>query len=380
MAKRTLGTVAISNEDLEEQEEEAVVLESIYGDDFKRTPNHPRFQYLIKTNIEGPKGEEMEKIGFRFSFSNTYPSKTPPVFSIDAPWIDSRIAAKCFENLQTSLIKIYDEYHSAIIFTWVEWLKENLYSELKKEGYVFVPQQTSGEDQIADLDEGEKEEYVEEDEDEDDEQLTDVEFIATPPLTDRKSKFQAFLSRTSSYEEVEEFLRTLKTNKKIANATHNIYAYVIKQSNSVLSGREDDGEHGASEQMLYLLNRTKVVNVCVVVTRWYGGIQLGADRFKHINNLTKEVIQQYGLEELQTEPKEEKKKKNKITDITKIFNRIKWDPSLPKSEFQIGYSNSSKELTEVDFESFPSVDLKRIQYIKRGEEVVWDYSKNIDLV
>jgi len=107
---------------------------------------------------------------------------------------------------------------------------------------------------------------------------------------------------------------------------------------------------------------------------------LGADRFKHINNLTKEVIQQYGLEELQTEPKEEKKKKNKITDITKIFNRIKWDPSLPKSEFQIGYSNSSKELTEVDFESFPSVDLKRIQYIKRGEEVVWDYSKNIDLV
>lgn len=35
-------------------------------------------------------------------------------------------------------------------------------------------------------------------------------------------------------------------------------------------------------------------NVLVVVTRWYGGIHLGPDRFKHINNCTRELLEAHG--------------------------------------------------------------------------------------
>ena len=36
-------------------------------------------------------------------------------------------------------------------------------------------------------------------------------------------------------------------------------------------------------------------NVLVVVSRWYGGIQLGPDRFKHINNCTRSILEQKGF-------------------------------------------------------------------------------------
>jgi len=36
-------------------------------------------------------------------------------------------------------------------------------------------------------------------------------------------------------------------------------------------------------------------NVLVVVTRWYGGIHLGPDRFKHINNCTRNLLEAHGF-------------------------------------------------------------------------------------
>ena len=43
-----------------------------------------------------------------------------------------------------------------------------------------------------------------------------------------------------------------------------------------------------------LLNIMNVDNVLVVVSRWYGGIKLGADRFKHINNAARLILEQVG--------------------------------------------------------------------------------------
>jgi putative IMPACT (imprinted ancient) family translation regulator len=42
-----------------------------------------------------------------------------------------------------------------------------------------------------------------------------------------------------------------------------------------------------------MLQRLNVVDVVVVVTRWYGGVQLGADRFKHITNVAQELVKAY---------------------------------------------------------------------------------------
>uniref|UniRef100_A0A0K0DG42 RWD domain-containing protein n=1 Tax=Angiostrongylus cantonensis TaxID=6313 RepID=A0A0K0DG42_ANGCA len=113
-------------------------------------------------------------------------------------------------------------------------------------------------------------------------------------LTDRKSRFQAHVARVHSEDEVKLVLERLLENPKIVRATHNIYAYRIIQSKdgriTRLQNCFDDGETGASSKVLQLLEKMKAENVLVVVSRWYGGIHLGPDRFRHITNLTYDIL------------------------------------------------------------------------------------------
>ena len=46
--------------------------------------------------------------------------------------------------------------------------------------------------------------------------------------------------------------------------------------------RQDDGESGAGAVILRMLEREGLRDTIVVVTRWYGGVHLGGDRFAHI--------------------------------------------------------------------------------------------------
>ncbi|KAJ3598927.1 hypothetical protein NHX12_032890 [Muraenolepis orangiensis] len=96
--------------------------------------------------------------------------------------------------------------------------------------------------------------------------------------------------------QVKVVLDKLCENKKIASATHNIYAYRIycEDKQSYLQDCEDDGETAAGGRLLHLLQILDVRNVMVVVSRWYGGILLGPDRFKHINNCARNILVQEG--------------------------------------------------------------------------------------
>mmetsp|Transcript_21265 Transcript_21265/g.66786 ORF Transcript_21265/g.66786 Transcript_21265/m.66786 type:complete len:87 (-) Transcript_21265:47-307(-) len=58
---------------------------------------------------------------------------------------------------------------------------------------------------------------------------------------------------------------------------------------------DDDGEDGAGGKMAYLLDILKAENVLVVVARWYGGVHLGPDRFKHIARCTQQVLEANGF-------------------------------------------------------------------------------------
>jgi hypothetical protein len=53
---------------------------------------------------------------------------------------------------------------------------------------------------------------------------------------------------------------------------------------------DDDGETAAGGRLLKLLSIVDVVDVCVVVSRWYGGVHLGPDRFKDINNAARTLL------------------------------------------------------------------------------------------
>lgn len=124
-------------------------------------------------------------------------------------------------------------------------------------------------------------------------------------VVDRKSVFQGHCAAIQRVEHVEQFLSKLKENKKIENAFHNMWAYRIDKrdpeariagkSASIVQDCDDDGEQAAGGRLMSLLQILNVVNVMVVVTRWYGGIQLGPARFKHINNAARDSLVKGGF-------------------------------------------------------------------------------------
>lgn len=124
-------------------------------------------------------------------------------------------------------------------------------------------------------------------------------------VVDRKSVFQGHSAIVTRVEHVQIVLSKLKENKKIENAFHNMWAYRIDKSDpkarlagksaAIIQDCDDDGEQAAGGRMLTLLEILNVVNVMVVVTRWYGGIQLGPARFKHINNAARDSLVKGGF-------------------------------------------------------------------------------------
>ena len=123
------------------------------------------------------------------------------------------------------------------------------------------------------------------------------QIVTGPTLEDRKSVFQGHTATVISLAEVKAVMEELKRSSKIARATHNMFAYRIQgeKSSSLLQDCDDDGEDAAGGRMLHLLQLLDVKNVLVVVSRWYGGIHLGPDRFKHINNAARQVLELAGL-------------------------------------------------------------------------------------
>ncbi|KAF1291866.1 YigZ family protein [Candidatus Enterococcus leclercqii] len=91
----------------------------------------------------------------------------------------------------------------------------------------------------------------------------------------KKSRFITSLKRVYSEEEAKAFIAGLK--KEHWKANHNCSAYLIGD-NSEIQRSSDDGEPSgtAGVPMLEVLKKNQLVNVCVVVTRYFGGTKLGA--------------------------------------------------------------------------------------------------------
>lgn len=130
------------------------------------------------------------------------------------------------------------------------------------------------------------------------------------PVTDRGSTFIAFAREVHSENDVFHYLQTLKTDRKISRASHNMVAYRIQNDNGTrISDCDDDGETAAGGRMLHLLTIMDVWNVLVVVSRWFGGTHIGPDRFKHINSTTREAVMRAGFVKEDSKHHKGKKKK-----------------------------------------------------------------------
>jgi len=110
-------------------------------------------------------------------------------------------------------------------------------------------------------------------------------------IIDRKSKYTTIWFYVENKDEIKQNLRELLKDKYFAKATHNTYAYRIKQENWViLEWKNDDGEVWAGNCILRELQRENMVNILVVITRYFWWIHLNADRFKNVINATKEIL------------------------------------------------------------------------------------------
>ncbi|MDD3625978.1 MAG: YigZ family protein [bacterium] len=102
------------------------------------------------------------------------------------------------------------------------------------------------------------------------------------PVYDRKSKFIGVCATVSSKKEIDEVLTFIKEKKEFKKPTHIISAYRFMKEDKLVEKKNDDGETGAGFKLLELLRRKGKENILVVVLRWYGGVKIGSDRFRHI--------------------------------------------------------------------------------------------------
>ncbi|KDE08724.1 hypothetical protein MVLG_01179 [Microbotryum lychnidis-dioicae p1A1 Lamole] len=120
-----------------------------------------------------------------------------------------------------------------------------------------------------------------------------IKIWSSDPLVHRKSVFVGHAARVRSQAEVDQVMSELLSDKKIAKASHNITAfrYHDSETHALYHDVDDDGETAAGGRLGHLLSLLQVENILVVVTRWYGGIHLGADRFKLINQAARDALQ-----------------------------------------------------------------------------------------
>ncbi|XP_076134924.1 protein IMPACT isoform X1 [Alosa pseudoharengus] len=300
MAQQDMG-------DLQSQIDEIEALSSIYGDEWCVIDEASRiFCIKISDSSDHPKWTAC----LQTILPADYPSRAPPLYQINAGWLRGPERME----LSISLEEIYlENAGESILYLWVEKIRE------------FLVEKSLSSDSVEES-ELRKTMVTEEEEDYDDEEdyidysvlkNTDQAHLFVDrlggeelpeikhgePITERRSTFQPHLAMVVTPKQVRLVLDKLYENKKIASATHNIYAYRIhcEDKNTFLQDCEDDGETAAGGRLLHLLQILDVRNVMVVVTRWYGGILLGPDRFKHINNCARSILVQEGFAECSEE-------------------------------------------------------------------------------
>ncbi|KAH9635282.1 hypothetical protein HF086_001938 [Spodoptera exigua] len=247
----------MENINFTKQVDEIEALASIYEHEFSIQSNTARsYGIIIKGN--------MHEVYLYWTMPGDYPSQSPPSYELSAPWMDRKTKEKLHQCLDDLYLNNEGE---CVIFQWVERIRDIMHS--------IETRQDRGKPKI---DKKKSKRRPAE--------CTNVAVHNGPEIThgevivDRKSIFQGHAARVNSVDDVKAVLATLKLNRKIQNAKHNIVAYRIEQKTAkghkLVQEFDEDGEAHSGGRM-------------------FGGIQIGPDRFRHITNAAKQAIQQAGL-------------------------------------------------------------------------------------
>ena len=119
--------------------------------------------------------------------------------------------------------------------------------------------------------------------------------VASEIIEVKKSKFQAHIIKVKNMEEVDFYKKCVLSRRKIKKATHNISVFRFSEENSKIINEnyDDDGEGGAGERLLFVIQKMKLNNLLVIVTRWFGGVLMYGLRFTTICDTAQNLINQH---------------------------------------------------------------------------------------
>lgn len=103
-------------------------------------------------------------------------------------------------------------------------------------------------------------------------EIANKEQVVTNMLEIKKSKFIAKVYYINSQDDAEKIIQNVREEYK--DARHVVYAYMLKSSGKCTDDKEPQGTAG--KPIYSLLEKENMINVLIVVVRYFGGILLGA--------------------------------------------------------------------------------------------------------
>lgn len=115
---------------------------------------------------------------------------------------------------------------------------------------------------------------------------------------EKKSKFIGTISPVTTEEEANNFIATI--SKQYKDASHNVYAYILKGGQ--IKRYSDNGEPQGTAGLpaLSVFEKEELVDVCIVATRYFGGTELGKGGLSRAySNTVKIAIDEVGIADMQ---------------------------------------------------------------------------------
>ncbi|MEE7582419.1 MAG: YigZ family protein [Oscillospiraceae bacterium] len=96
---------------------------------------------------------------------------------------------------------------------------------------------------------------------------------AEASFIEKHSEFIGYLAPVTTNDEAVAFINEIKSKHR--KATHNVYAYILRDDNIVRYSDDGEPQGTAGVPVLDVLKKRGLTNICCVVTRYFGGILLG---------------------------------------------------------------------------------------------------------
>jgi uncharacterized YigZ family protein len=157
----------------------------------------------------------------------------------------------------------------------------------------------------------------------------------------QKSRFICYVDRATTEQEAQEFIQKIKKLHRDAN--HNCSAYLIGENNQIQKANDDGEPSGtAGVPMLEVLKKKDLKDTVVVITRYFGGIKLGAGGLiRAYGTATSEGINHVGIVE---------RKLMRIMSVTVDYTWVgKIENELRSSDYLLKNTNYTEN---VEFEIY----------------------------